>query len=178
MFIGEAFMQTKTGVAQSVFVLGLLALQDKNKPLKSYTFSKILRVSDSYLKKIIRKLVVAGILTSSASKTGGLSLKRAPEDISFLDVFLAIEGAESFFATGGMMSNFQKFDDHYLIEKGKIAIDVFDQAEKQYKQELAKHRISDLLDEELLSRHFDFSDISLAEAIQGTFFQKLSKEAK
>lgn len=170
-------MQTKTGVAQSVFVLGLLALQNKDKPLKSYTLSKILRVSDSYLKKIIRKLVVAGILTSSASKTGGLSLRRPPEEISFLDVFLAIEGAESFFGTGDMMENFLKFGDHYLIEKGNVAIDVFSQAEQQYKQELAKHKISDLLDEEIRSRHYDFSDISLAEAIQGTFFQKLSKEA-
>ncbi|URN96263.1 MAG: Rrf2 family transcriptional regulator [Candidatus Pristimantibacillus lignocellulolyticus] len=35
------------------------------------------RVSDSYLKKILRQLVVAGLVTSSASKDGGYQLARS-----------------------------------------------------------------------------------------------------
>jgi len=41
-------MQTKIGVAQSVYVVALLAAQENNKPLKSHVISDILRVSDSY----------------------------------------------------------------------------------------------------------------------------------
>lgn len=141
-------MQTKIGVAQSIYVVALLAKQQDNKPLKSHTISNILRVSDSYLKKIIRKLVVAGILSSSASRIGGLSLKRSPEDISLLDVYEAIEGPKPFFNTANILDTFTQFNDTYFLEKGTQVASQFAEAENAYKDVLAKHTIAELLDME------------------------------
>ena len=54
-------------------------------PLKSHELSKMLDVSDSYLKKVTRQLVVAGLITSKASKLGGFILNKKMNDINHLD---------------------------------------------------------------------------------------------
>ena len=54
-------MQITIGVEQAIYVIAVLARQTDNQPLKSHVLSKILDVSDSYLRKIIRKLVI-GVL--------------------------------------------------------------------------------------------------------------------
>ncbi|MCB6567861.1 Rrf2 family transcriptional regulator, partial [Desulfovibrio desulfuricans] len=46
--------------------------------------------------KIMRQLVKANIVSSIASKTGGFVLLRSPSQITFLDLFNAIEGEEEF----------------------------------------------------------------------------------
>ena len=54
--------------------------------------SKMLDVSDSYLKKVTRQLVVAGLITSKASKLGGFILNKKMNDIfkNLLDNYLLI----------------------------------------------------------------------------------------
>lgn len=45
----------------------------------------------AYLQKILRRLVVAGLLESRKGHGGGFRLARAPEEISFSDVFRAAD---------------------------------------------------------------------------------------
>ena len=66
-------MKLKNSVEQAICLLIMIAHSDEKTPLKSYNISKSLGVSDSYLKKIIRQLVVAGLITSEAGKKGGVS---------------------------------------------------------------------------------------------------------
>lgn len=54
-------------------------------------------VSESYLAKIFTKLGKTGIIQSVPGVKGGYKLGRDANDISFWDVFEAIEGKESFF---------------------------------------------------------------------------------
>jgi Rrf2 family protein len=54
-------------------------------------------VSQSYLAKIFTKLKKAGLVTSSIGSKGGYELARSPEEISFLDVVIAVEGEINFF---------------------------------------------------------------------------------
>ena len=61
-------MKLKNSVEQAICLLIMIAHSDEKTPLKSYNISKSLGVSDSYLKKIIRQLVVAGLITSEAGK--------------------------------------------------------------------------------------------------------------
>lgn len=75
----------------SVFVLLILATQKDHLPLKSTQLSTLLEVSDSSLKKTLRKLVVANLVTSNASKDGGFTLKKAITQITLADVLLAVE---------------------------------------------------------------------------------------
>ncbi|MFA3917726.1 RrF2 family transcriptional regulator [Ruegeria hyattellae] len=49
-------------------------------------------VSASYLVKHLKQLVAAGIFDSISGPTGGYRLSRTPEDITLLDIVLAVEG--------------------------------------------------------------------------------------
>jgi Rrf2 family protein len=49
-------------------------------------------IPPSFLAKIISQLSVAGLLHTSRGARGGVSLARAPEEISLLDVVEAIDG--------------------------------------------------------------------------------------
>ena len=87
-------MRIRKSFEQAICILLLIGTNDG--PLKSHELSKKLDVSDSYLKKVTRQLVVAGLITSKASKLGGFILNKKMNDISFLDIFEAIEGKETF----------------------------------------------------------------------------------
>lgn len=76
-------MKISKSVEQGIYVTLMLALQKNHTPVKSLVLSQRLEVSDSYLKKILRKLVVADIINSNASKDGGYTLKRSVETITF-----------------------------------------------------------------------------------------------
>lgn len=89
-------MKMSHAVEQSLVVLVMLALQKDDLPVKSYLLSDRLEVSESYLKKTMRKLVVAGIVQAIASKEGGFRLARPISKITLLDVYQAIEGIGSF----------------------------------------------------------------------------------
>ncbi|MDQ7862201.1 Rrf2 family transcriptional regulator [Peribacillus frigoritolerans] len=69
-------MQLTKGVEQAICIIVILSTQDKNVPLSSNEISRRLEVSPSYLKKIIRKLVVKQIITSVPGNNGGLTLAK------------------------------------------------------------------------------------------------------
>ena len=66
-------MKIRKSFEQAICILIILATQ--NLPVKSIDLSKRLGVSDSYLKKITRQLVVSGLIKSKASKLGGFVMK-------------------------------------------------------------------------------------------------------
>ena len=55
-------MRIRKSFEQAICILLLIGTNDG--PLKSHELSKKLDVSDSYLKKVTRQLVVAGLITS------------------------------------------------------------------------------------------------------------------
>ena len=85
-------MKLGTGVEQSIYAIVMLERQQPGVPVKAPTIARLLGVSESYLRKITRKLVVAGLLSSKADRAGGLFLARPLGEITFLDVVRAVEG--------------------------------------------------------------------------------------
>lgn len=79
-------MRINKSAEQAFFVLLLLSTQNSHGPLDSLTISTALKVSDSYLKKILRKLVVANLIRSVPGKNGGFSLVRSPEEITLAQI--------------------------------------------------------------------------------------------
>lgn len=64
-------------------------------PVKNHPVGRIARsreIPQSFLAKILQKLVRAGILTSARGTSGGFRLFRSPGDITLLQVIEAIEG--------------------------------------------------------------------------------------
>ena len=121
----------------------LLLIGTSEGPLKSHELSKMLDVSDSYLKKVTRQLVVAGLITSKASKLGGFILNKKMNDISFLDIFEAIEGKEKFIETTHLVD--KVFDPALNVQHTEdIIINHLDAAENQYKQKLKEINLGEI----------------------------------
>lgn len=136
-------MKVKNSVEQAICLLIMIAHSDEGTPLKSYNISEDLGVSDSYLKKIIRQLVVAGLITSEAGKKGGVSLKKHPDKITLLDIFEAIEGKEKFIETTHLVD--KVFDPALNIQHTEdIIINHLDAAENQYKQKLKEINLGEI----------------------------------
>lgn len=130
-------MRVKNSVEQAICLLIIIAHSKDGKPLKSYNISDSLGVSDSYLKKIIRQLVVAGLITSEAGKKGGVYLSRTPDKISLLDIFEAIEGKEPFAKATGLVERvFINEAKEVIDQKQAMILDAFNIAEYSYKEKL------------------------------------------
>ncbi|RNB91621.1 Rrf2 family transcriptional regulator [Brevibacillus fluminis] len=74
-----------------------LIAEAPDKPMSVQLLAEKLGVSQTYLSKMMTKLVKAGLIHSVSGANGGYRLKRSQSDISFLDVIHAIEGTTSLF---------------------------------------------------------------------------------
>ncbi|MHA8137687.1 RrF2 family transcriptional regulator [Lactobacillaceae bacterium Scapto_B20] len=94
-------MKISKNFEQSVCILIMLALSKDHEPLTSALISKRLGVSESYLKKILSKLSNAGLITSKSGKSGGFTMEKSADSISFLDVYQAINNDKAIFEAYG-----------------------------------------------------------------------------
>ena len=68
-----------------------------DKPVGVQFLSEKLGVSQTYLSKMMTKLVKAGLIQSAPGAHGGYRLRKNQDEISFLDIIQAIEGTASLF---------------------------------------------------------------------------------
>lgn len=140
-------MKINKSVEQGIYVMLMLALQKDHRPLKSQIMSQRLAVSDSYLKKILRKLVVAGLIDSNASKDGGFTLHRSIEAVSLYDVCQAVE------ALGTLQLPNLKLADQlfpgsveHIDQSTQRVTKAFEQAQSAMNTALQATQLSDLLE--------------------------------
>ena len=69
-----------------------LARLDDNDRAPTSRIAKEQAIPSSFLAKIVSQLSIAGIINTSRGANGGVSLARAAEEISVLDVIQAIDG--------------------------------------------------------------------------------------
>ena len=134
-------------VEQGIYVVLILALEKDHRPLSSSQLSSFLSVSDSYLKKILRKLVLAGIIISCPGKDGGYQLARSLEDICVYDIYAALEGAECEVKLSGI-GNRIFIDDQKFMRGKELLLSLFDRANTVFTDELKKLPLSELADRE------------------------------
>ena len=140
-------MKMKSGVEQAICILIMLATQIDQRPIKSAILSKRLSVSDSYLKKVMRSLVVSGLVDSESGKDGGFKLKLTPEEITMLHIYEAIEGTHSFVRPTNLAEKvFLRAE--RIKDKKKEVLAVFFDAEQQFKARLQKYTLDSLLVED------------------------------
>ena len=142
-------MKIKGSLEQAVCILLVIAHTKGHAPVKSYNLSERLGLSDSYLKKIMRQLVVAGLVDSEAGKKGGFVLKRAPKNISLLDVFEAIESTAPFLSTTNLVDKVFPKEKMIAHEKEQQIISVFTRAEQAYRQSLSQFTLDHVVAEDL-----------------------------
>lgn len=137
-------MKIRQSFEQAICILLLIGASES--PIKSHELSQKLDVSDSYLKKVTRQLVVSGLITSKASKLGGFVLKKKLEDISFFDIFEAIEGKERFVETTHLVE--KVFDPRLKVKETEaVIVDYLDKAEQQYKAKLKEITLDHIIKE-------------------------------
>ena len=99
-------MHISSGWEQSIYVLLMLDQLPEGQYINSIFLSERLGVSDSYLKKIIKLLDNEGLVKSVRGKNGGIALSRPLSQISFYDVFVAIEGKNRIFESQNLLKKF------------------------------------------------------------------------
>ena len=148
-------------VEQGIYVVLILSLEKDHRPLRSTELSTILAVSDSYLKKILRKLVLAGIITSNPGKDGGFQLARSIEDVSVFDIYSALEGEQCELKTSGIGKGIFIYGKDFAQEEEKV-VSVFERANAAFCDELRKLSVSELASRE----HYLYGTVDFAEHIR------------
>ena len=85
-------MLTKTSLS-AVRALAFLGRNRRDRPWSPRSMAQQLGESPTYLAKVVRHLVRAGILTAHRGVTGGVVLHRPPEEITLLSIVEACQGA-------------------------------------------------------------------------------------
>ena len=131
-------------VEQGIYVVLILSLEKDHKAMRSSELSKILCVSDSYLKKILRKLVLANIITSTPGKEGGFQLSRSIEEITLYDIYIALEGKECDVKMNEIGSRIFVHGKDFKSQEDKV-LKTFDEANDAFLEELRKLSLSTIL---------------------------------
>jgi Rrf2 family protein len=107
-----------------------LAAAAPDKPVSVQRLAEVMKVSPTYLSKILTMLVKNGIIQSVSGVNGGYSLSPGRKDLSILDIIQAIEGKESLFDC------YLIHDPDCIIKKAIIS------AEIKMEEELKSQKIS------------------------------------
>ena len=157
-------------VEQGIYVVLILSLEKDHRPLRSTELSTILSVSDSYLKKILRKLVLAGIIISNPGKDGGFQLSHSIENISVYDVYRALEGRECELKMSGIGERILMYGKDFSQGEEKV-VSIFEQANKAFLNELKKMFLSEIVSKEnSLAETIDFGPLT-----GGSYYRKRIK---
>lgn len=71
--------------------MSCLAMQPDQGPINSTDLSRLSQIPGSYLSKVMRRLVLAGLVDSQRGKGGGFLLARPPSQIRFIDILQAVD---------------------------------------------------------------------------------------
>lgn len=132
-------MKFSVGVEYSMHSLVYMVDYYQQKSISIIDLAKFNNISESYLSKIFGKLSKAQIIKSVPGVKGGYMLNKNPEDISFWDVIVAIEGNESFFnckeirKTSSLSCATNKTDDdfktpcliHHVMREAELQMQVY-----------------------------------------------------
>ena len=116
-------MHLTKSTEQAICIMVMLYLQDRHVFLNSKEISQRLNISPTYLKKIMRKLVVNDLVKANTGIGGGYKYK-SNKKVTLYDVYVALNGDVEIFAL--------KTDYVSKIFEGALAVD------KRYSKYLKK----------------------------------------
>lgn len=140
-------MKLTNATEQALAILAILATQTEDIPASSQAIYKKLSVSQSYVKKLLRKLVVSKVIEGVSGNNGGFYIEKNLKDISLLEVVESIEGPfHSFPHVGVLERAFSDFNE--IAQDGDMVISkVFTQADNAWNEKLRDVTVQDMLSE-------------------------------
>lgn len=140
-------MKVSGAFEQGVYVVAILALERDHAPVKSRVMSRLLQVSDSYLKKLLMTMARNGLIEANASRQGGYRLARSVEEITLLDVYDALGLDLGYQVTPNFAERL--FPDAEHARRSEMLIEeTLRRAADGFRAELATVAISDLLEDD------------------------------
>jgi Rrf2 family protein len=140
-------MKMSDGVEQAIHSVAMLAALSEGGVLSAAALAEFHGVSTSYLLKHLQSLSGAGILATVSGPKGGYSLAKSPEDITLLDIVLAVEGpAPAFRCAEIRQRGPNPLPGRYFSKPCGINAAML-KAEKAYRAELAKTTVADIRDD-------------------------------
>ncbi|MFD0896959.1 Rrf2 family transcriptional regulator [Loigolactobacillus binensis] len=138
-------MQLTRGFEQAACIITLLATQDPEFPISSEVIHHRLNGSQTYLRKIMRKLVVGGLIKSVSGNNGGFTIARSPKKINLYDIVLATEGQIQTYPDSGLIDIVFK-DFQPVAKQGTSVINqAFHQADQLWEQALKQQTVYQLI---------------------------------
>lgn len=110
-------MKLTNATEKAMAIVAMLSTQENNRPVPSPLIMNRMNISDSYTKKILRKLTIAKILYSVPGNNGGFRLAKTPDKISVLEIIEAMEGVVKTYPNRG---TFKKAYYEYPQESIKV----------------------------------------------------------
>lgn len=139
-------MKLTKSFEKSLSIMTMLATQEQGVPITSDVINSKLGGSATYLKKIMRKLVVGDIIFASSGNNGGFILNRSLDEISLYDLYVAIEGDFSSYQDTGILEGI--FPNVQLAHTGSVVIeDTFKKADALWIEYLKSVSLKSLLDQ-------------------------------
>lgn len=140
-------MQLTNATEQALAIMAILSIQRDDVPVSSESIYTKLSVSQSYVKKLLRKLVVSKIIAGVSGNNGGFYLEKDISDISLLDIVQAIEGPlESFPDVGVLQRAFSEFDE-YAQNGHNVVSSFFAEADQVWERKLSQVSIREVLEQ-------------------------------
>ncbi len=140
-------MKLSDGVEQGIHCVAVLSGLSEGGVLSAAALAEFHGVSTSYLLKHLQALSGAGILETVPGPRGGYRLAKKPEDISLLDIVLAVEGpAPAFRCSEIRQRGPNPLPQRYFTKPCQVSAAMM-RAERAYRAELAATSIADILAE-------------------------------
>ncbi len=140
-------MKLGDGVEQSIHCAAVLSGLAEGSVLSAAALAEFHGVSTSYLLKHLQALSGAGILVTVPGPKGGYRLAKAAEDISLLDIVLAVEGpAPAFRCSEIRQRGPNPLPQRYFTKPCQVTAAML-RAERAYRAELANTSVADILTE-------------------------------
>ena len=138
-------MKLSDGVEQAIHSVTMLSGLAEDGVLSAAALAEFHGISASYLLKHLQALSGAGLLSTVPGPKGGYRLAKTPEEITLLDIVLAVEGPQPAFRCAEIRRRGPSpLPERYFTRPCQINAAML-RAERAYRAELAAVRISDIL---------------------------------
>ncbi|XTR51887.1 RrF2 family transcriptional regulator [Pseudarthrobacter sp. So.54] len=114
--------------------------------VNSARLAEYYQLPGAYLNKQLQALVRAGILGSVSGPRGGFYLARRPENVTVLDIVLALEGPDPVFRCEGIMGEVPDAETGQNFVRSCLISQTMRQAELAWRQALARQTVAGIAD--------------------------------
>jgi Rrf2 family protein len=139
-------MKMGRGVEWAVHSCVNMAWTPAGEAVNSARLAEYYKLPGAYLNKQLQALVRAGILGSVSGPRGGFHLARRPENVTVLDIVLALESPDPVFRCEGILGNVPDADTEVNFVRSCLISQTMRQAELAWRQALARQTIAGIAD--------------------------------